>query len=61
MKSELNANFLTEVDGGVTTQNAAELITSGVDILVAGSTVFKSENPSKTIRTLKEAGKTSQA
>lgn len=61
MKSELNANFLTEVDGGVTTQNAAELITSGVDILVAGSTVFKSENPSKTIRSLKEAGKISQA
>lgn len=42
-----------EVDGGVTLENAPRLIDAGVDALVAGNTVFGSENPEETIRLLK--------
>ncbi|WP_282162985.1 ribulose-phosphate 3-epimerase [Ulvibacterium marinum] len=51
---ERKANTLIEVDGGVSSENAKALTEAGVDILVAGSFVFKSEDPSATIRELKE-------
>lgn len=38
-----------EVDGGVNLMNAAKLIDLGATILVAGSSIFKSENPQKSI------------
>ena len=53
MKSRLNKELLIEVDGGVTLNNAADLVKAGVDVLVAGSTVFKSGDPEKTISELK--------
>ncbi len=49
-----NANCLIEIDGGVTVENHKRLIECGADILVAGSAVFASENPMKTIEQLKE-------
>jgi ribulose-phosphate 3-epimerase len=42
-----------EIDGGVNSQNAPKLIEAGADILVAGSFVFRSENPMDTIIGLK--------
>lgn len=48
------ASTLIEIDGGVTDQNAHKLITAGADVLVAGSFVFKSENPTETIANLKK-------
>jgi len=42
-----------EIDGGVTSANAKKLIEAGADVLVAGSFVFKSDNPSQTIADLK--------
>lgn len=48
-----NSNALIEVDGGVTDQNARKLIDAGADVLVAGSHVFKSTDPMKTISELK--------
>ncbi|WP_200978467.1 ribulose-phosphate 3-epimerase [Echinicola sp. 20G] len=42
-----------EIDGGVNLENAPKLIDAGADILVAGSFVFKSSDPSKTIADLK--------
>ena len=45
---------LIEIDGGVTDTNAAQLISSGADVLVAGSYVFKAENPEGKIKCLKE-------
>ena len=48
-----DSNCQLEIDGGVTNKNATELIEAGADILVAGSYVFKSENPTKTIANLK--------
>lgn len=44
-----------EVDGGVTVENAPALIEAGVDVLVAGNTVFSSENPAETIKKIKAA------
>ena len=49
----LDKDILIEVDGGVTDKNAAQLFEAGADILVAGSFVFKSENPAETISNLK--------
>lgn len=42
-----------EIDGGVTLENAAGIIHSGADVLVAGNTVFKSANPKKVIDELR--------
>ena len=46
---------ILEVDGGVSTDNSGILTTNGADILVAGSAIFKSENPIETIRIMKES------
>ena len=43
-----------EIDGGVTSSNARKLIDCGADVLVAGSFVFKAENPTQTIADLKK-------
>lgn len=50
---ENNASTMIEVDGGVTDKNAEKLAQAGADALVAGSFVFKSEDPTKTIKELK--------
>jgi ribulose-phosphate 3-epimerase len=44
---------LIEVDGGIDTDNARKLIDTGVDVLVAGNTVFSSKDPVETIKRLK--------
>jgi ribulose-phosphate 3-epimerase len=41
-----------EIDGGVTNENANKLVQAGANILVAGSYVFKSSNPTETISKL---------
>lgn len=51
--TENQASTLIEVDGGVTDKNAAALVEAGADALVAGSFVFKSEDPKQTIKELK--------
>jgi ribulose-phosphate 3-epimerase len=48
-----NANTIIEIDGGVTSKNAKQLVEVGADVLVAGNFVFKSENPIETIRAMK--------
>ena len=40
---------LIEIDGGVTLENAASIVSAGADVLVAGNTVFKSTDPAGTI------------
>jgi ribulose-phosphate 3-epimerase len=42
-----------EVDGGVSLQNAKEILNAGADILVAGNAVFGSKNPIEIIEKLK--------
>lgn len=45
---------LIEVDGGVNMETGKKLVEAGADVLVAGSFVFGSENPTKTISELKK-------
>ena len=47
-------DVLIEVDGGIDTLNAVKLVESGVNVLVAGSSVFSSADPEKTISRLKK-------
>jgi ribulose-phosphate 3-epimerase len=51
-----NHKVLIQVDGGVDTKNARRLVETGVDVLVAGNTIFNSEDPVKTIKKLKRLG-----
>ncbi len=53
MIEEQSLQVKIEIDGGVTLENAASIIQAGADILVAGNTIFKSANPTKTIELLK--------
>ncbi|MGD1891408.1 MAG: ribulose-phosphate 3-epimerase [Cyclobacteriaceae bacterium] len=50
-----NTSVLIEVDGGVSSQNAAKLSQAGVNAFVAGGFVFKSIDPAHTIANLKQA------
>lgn len=43
-----------EIDGGVTLQNAPDIINAGAHVLVAGNTVFRSKDPKDTIAQLKK-------
>ena len=53
MSANVNPDLLIEVDGGVTSENAAELTQKGANMLVAGSFVFQSADPRQTIISLK--------
>ena len=55
MISKKNNNTLIQIDGGVSLNNAQELISLGADVLVAGSFVFKSDSPKETIEKLHSA------
>lgn len=52
---ELNPECLIQVDGGVNLDNAPLLYDCGVDVLVAGSTVFNTPDPVATIEQLLKA------
>ena len=56
MISVRNARALIEIDGGVGLQNAQSVLQAGADVLVAGSSVFKADNPAETIARLKDIG-----
>ena len=51
-----NLKTLIEIDGGVGLQNAEALLKAGARVLVAGSSVFKAENPSDMISHMKKIG-----
>ncbi|WP_435579309.1 ribulose-phosphate 3-epimerase [Gilvibacter sp.] len=53
MINDKGASTLIEIDGGVKDNNAAALVEAGADVLVAGSFVFRSEDPTATISNLK--------
>ena len=50
---ERSLNVKIEIDGGITEENARQIIDAGADVLVAGSAVFKSADPMATIARLK--------
>ncbi|MGO3751419.1 MAG: ribulose-phosphate 3-epimerase [Peptoniphilaceae bacterium] len=49
-----NSKCLIEVDGGVKLDNASDIYDAGADILVAGSAIFRSQNPKEEILKFKE-------
>lgn len=51
---ERSLSVKIEIDGGVTLENAKQIVEAGADILVAGNTVFKSNNPKEIIAQLKK-------
>jgi ribulose-phosphate 3-epimerase len=53
MIDEKGLKVQIEIDGGVTLDNAKEILNAGADVLVAGNTVFKSADPKATIAKLK--------
>ena len=55
--TRLGCATLIEIDGGVSLQNAGDLFRAGADVLVAGNTVFSSENPTQTITDLLNCSK----
>ncbi len=57
MLHERGLSTLIEIDGGVTLENAGSILRSGADVLVAGSTVFKSADPKATIRALNSSNR----
>ena len=56
MMQERNVSALIEIDGGVGLQNAEVLLQAGARVLVAGSSVFKSEHPLDVISRMKSIG-----
>lgn len=54
MAQGINDNLLIEIDGGVTLDNAAQLLEAGADVLVAGSFVFNASDPIDTVQKLKD-------
>ena len=54
----LRDRILIEIDGGIKLTNAEEIAKAGAEILVAGSEIFQSENPVKTIQEFKALGVT---
>jgi ribulose-phosphate 3-epimerase len=56
LKAEIERQGLVipiEVDGGVSSSNAAALVEAGAEILVAGSAVFKAESPKEVIEAMR--------
>ncbi len=55
MAAEAGCDLLVEVDGGISSRNAGALFAAGADVLVAGSAVFKAEDPEAEIRAMLNA------
>ncbi|MCU7694886.1 ribulose-phosphate 3-epimerase [Haoranjiania flava] len=53
--AERNPSCLIEIDGGVTLDNAPQIVAAGANVLVAGSSVFNAKNPQQAIDHLKTA------
>jgi len=54
MINSSGSTALIEIDGGVTLENAPSIVAAGADVLVAGNTVFKADDPLTTIAQLKK-------
>ena len=53
LREKLNAKFLIEVDGGVSSKNIKSILNAGCDVFVAGSSIFHSDNISAATTELK--------
>jgi len=53
-RERYNVGFRIEVDGGVGPENVTELVRSGAEILVAGTSIFHTQDPAEAVRALKQ-------
>ena len=53
-RERYNLNFRIEVDGGVGPENVTDLVRSGAEILVAGTSIFHTQDPAGAVRALKQ-------
>ena len=57
MRNSLNPEMIIAVDGGVTVDNAQDLVSAGADALIAGTAFFKAENPAEAAAKIKSASR----
>lgn len=57
LRDKMKANFLIEVDGGITKENIKEIKDAGCDVFVAGSSVFHADNISAAVAEFKNLTK----
>ena len=53
LKEISNGRFLIELDGGVTVSNVKEMVERGVEVVVAGSSVFGAPDPAQAVKDIK--------
>jgi len=53
-RERYNLSFRIEVDGGVGPDNVTDLVRSGADILVAGTSIFHNQDPAEAVRAMKQ-------
>jgi len=53
-RERYNLTFRIEVDGGVGPENVADLVRSGAEILVAGTSIFHTPDPAEAVRAMKQ-------
>lgn len=58
MAAPVNPDLQIEIDGGISTSRIAEAAEAGVDVAIAGSAIFKTEDPSQTVREMLNAAAT---
>jgi ribulose-phosphate 3-epimerase len=58
---ERGLQFAIEIDGGVSTKNVAEIVRAGCDWLVAGSSVFHSDDPAQTVKAMQQIARDASA
>ena len=58
---ERGLQFAIEIDGGVSTKNVAEIVRAGCDWLVAGSSIFHSDDPAQTVTTMQQIARDATA
>jgi ribulose-phosphate 3-epimerase len=55
IREDRRLSFRIEIDGGVTVENVAEVVRAGVDIVVAGSSIFGEPDPGKAFAAMHQA------
>jgi ribulose-phosphate 3-epimerase len=60
IREERRLGFRIEIDGGVTVENVGEVVRAGVDIVVAGSSIFGEPDPGKAFAAMHQAMEQSQ-
>lgn len=60
-RREMSLNFHIEIDGGITMDNVADAVRAGCDWIVAGTTIFHSEDPAAAVRGLQHLAREATA